>query len=570
MIGHAGVASRGGGGGHWGRLGGPTFRGHHDVPDPSAAPEPTSYRPADVERAAQGYWARTRAWEVAEDDPRPKYFCLSMLPYPSGALHMGHVRNYTIGDVISRHKRMTGHNVLQPMGWDAFGLPAENAAIKNRTAPAKWTYSNIEHMRGQLKMLGYAIDWSREFATCSPDYYVHEQRMFTRLMKKGLAYRRNAVVNWDPVDQTVLANEQVIDGRGWRTGALVEKREIPGYYLNITGYAQQLLDDLDKLPGWPERVKTMQANWIGKSYGVRFAFPCELDGRSEKLWVFTTRADTIMGVTFAALAAEHPLAARAARDDPRLAAFIGECKRGSVMEADLATIEKKGMPTGLSVTHPLTGEPVPVAKTAGARVIGGTVNQSGALVIEAQAVGADTMLSRIIRMVEAAQGGKLPIQALVDKVTLWFVPVVIGVALLTFGLWLALAPAPALPMALVNAVAVLIIACPCAMGLATPTSIMVGTGRAAELGVLFRKGEALQTLRGAKVVALDKTGRLPDGATILVSVAVAPVVTNVVTAPQATGGSASSGSGGSKSSGNQGKGNNNGKAKGKSKGKGKG
>ena len=328
------------------------------MPDPSAAPEPTSYRPADVERAAQGYWAEARAWEVAEDDARPKYFCLSMLPYPSGALHMGHVRNYTIGDVISRHKRMTGHNVLQPMGWDAFGLPAENAAIRNRTAPAKWTYANIEHMRGQLQMLGYAIDWSREFATCSPDYYVHEQRMFTRLMKKGLAYRRNAVVNWDPVDQTVLANEQVIDGRGWRSGALVEKREIPQWFLRITDYAQELLDGLDALPGWPDPVKTMQRNWIGRSEGLEIRF--RVDGEDEPLSVFTTRPDTLMGVTFISIAAEHPLALKAAQENLKLAAFIDELRQGGVSEAELETQEKRGMATGLWAIHPVTGEDVPV------------------------------------------------------------------------------------------------------------------------------------------------------------------------------------------------------------------
>ena len=301
--------------------------------DPVQTPDPASYRPADVERAAQGYWERTRAWEVSEDDARPKYFCLSMLPYPSGALHMGHVRNYTIGDVISRHKRMTGHNVLQPMGWDAFGLPAENAAIRNRTAPAKWTYANIDHMRGQLKMLGYGIDWSREFATCSPDYYVHEQRMFTRLMKQGLAYRRNAVVNWDPIDQTVLANEQVIDGRGWRSGALVEKREIPQWFLRITDYAQELLDGLDALPGWPEPVKTMQRNWIGRSEGLEINF--RVDGEDEPLSVYTTRPDTLMGVTFISIAAEHPLALKAAQEDMKLAAFIDELRRGGVSEAEL-------------------------------------------------------------------------------------------------------------------------------------------------------------------------------------------------------------------------------------------
>jgi leucyl-tRNA synthetase len=239
-----------------------------------------NYDPQAVESAAQDYWTRTRAFEVQEDPGRPKYFCLSMLPYPSGALHMGHVRNYTIGDVISRHQRMLGKNVLQPMGWDAFGLPAENAAIARNTAPAKWTYANIDHMRSQLKSMGYAIDWSREFATCTPEYYVHEQRMFTRLMRKGLVYRKNSVVNWDPVDQTVLANEQVVDGRGWRSGALVEKREIPQWFLKITDYAQELLDGLDTLPGWPESVKTMQRNWIGRSEGLEIRFDIEGESRA--------------------------------------------------------------------------------------------------------------------------------------------------------------------------------------------------------------------------------------------------------------------------------------------------
>src|SRR5512134_535747 len=318
------------------------------------------YRPAEVEAQAQACWDRSGAFRAVEDPARPKYYCLSMFPYPSGKLHMGHVRNYTIGDVLTRYHRMKGRNVLQPMGWDAFGLPAENAAMANGVPPAKWTYDNIAYMRQQLKSLGFAIDWSRELATCQPDYYRWNQWLFLRMLDRGLVYKKTGVVNWDPVDRTVLANEQVIDGRGWRTGAVVEKREIPMYYMAITRYAEELLAALDTLPGWPERVKTMQANWIGKSYGVRFGFPYELDGKSEKLWVFTTRADTIMGVTFAALAAEHPLATRAARGNPRLAAFIEECKRGSVMEADLATIEKKGMPTGISVTHPLTGEPVPV------------------------------------------------------------------------------------------------------------------------------------------------------------------------------------------------------------------
>jgi leucyl-tRNA synthetase len=318
------------------------------------------YNPHVIEREAQQYWEASGAFRAQETPGKPKYYCLSMFPYPSGKLHMGHVRNYTIGDVLTRYHRMKGCNVLQPMGWDAFGLPAENAAMANGVPPAKWTYDNIAYMRKQLKSLGFAIDWSRELATCRPDYYRWNQWLFLRMLEKGVAYKKTQVVNWDPVDQTVLANEQVIDGRGWRTGAVVEKREIPGYYLAITKYADELLAALDTLPGWPERVKTMQANWIGKSYGVRFAFPYRLDGKDEKLWVFTTRADTIMGVTFCAVAAEHPLATRAAKDDPKLAAFVEECKRGSVMEADLATIEKKGMPTGISVTHPLTGATVPV------------------------------------------------------------------------------------------------------------------------------------------------------------------------------------------------------------------
>ncbi|WP_374013427.1 leucine--tRNA ligase [Pseudoxanthomonas koreensis] len=322
----------------------------------------SSYDPRSVESAAQTFWEASAAFEVDEAADKPKYYCLSMLPYPSGALHMGHVRNYTIGDVISRYKRMTGHNVLQPMGWDAFGLPAENAAIKNRTAPAKWTYANIDHMRSQLKLLGYAIDWSREFATCSPDYYVHEQRMFVRLMRKGLAYRKNSVVNWDPVDQTVLANEQVIDGRGWRSGALVEKREIPQWFLRITDYAQELLDGLDELPGWPDSVKTMQRNWIGRSEGLEIQFEV-LDATGaalEPIRVFTTRPDTLMGVTFVSIAGEHPLAARAAAGNPALAAFLDELKHGSVSEVDLETQEKRGMDTGLRAVHPVTGEQVPV------------------------------------------------------------------------------------------------------------------------------------------------------------------------------------------------------------------
>ena len=318
------------------------------------------YNPTVIERDAQAHWDAQNAFRATEGGDRPKYYCLSMFPYPSGKLHMGHVRNYTIGDVLTRYHRMKGYNVLQPIGWDAFGLPAENAAMANGVPPAQWTYDNIAYMKKQLKSLGFAIDWSRELATCKPEYYRWNQWLFLRLLEKGLVYQKTGTVNWDPVDQTVLANEQVIDGRGWRTGALVEKREIPMYYMAITQYADELLAALDTLPGWPERVKTMQANWIGKSYGVRFAFPYTLDDRKEQLWVFTTRADTIMGVTFVAVAAEHPLAARAARDNPALAAFVDECKRGSVMEADLATMEKKGMPTGIHVEHPLTGEPIEV------------------------------------------------------------------------------------------------------------------------------------------------------------------------------------------------------------------
>ncbi|MBS1154219.1 MAG: leuS [Proteobacteria bacterium] len=318
------------------------------------------YTPSSIESAAQTKWEKNQVFRAIEDTSKPKYYCLCMFPYPSGKLHMGHVRNYTIGDVLSRYHRMQGYNVLQPMGWDAFGLPAENAAIANKVPPAKWTWDNIDYMRLQLKSLGFAIDWERELATCSPDYYKWNQWMFLRMLEKGIAYKKTQVVNWDPVDMTVLANEQVIDGRGWRTGALVEKREIPGYYLGITQYAEELLGDLDKLEHWPERVRLMQANWIGKSTGVRFAFPYELDGEAGQLWVFTTRADTIMGVTFCAVAAEHPLATHAAKNNPELAAFIEKCKHGSVMEADMATMEKEGMPTGIFVSHPLTGEQVEV------------------------------------------------------------------------------------------------------------------------------------------------------------------------------------------------------------------
>jgi leucyl-tRNA synthetase len=318
------------------------------------------YQPAEVEVAAQDLWQRSGAACAVEDAERPKYYCLSMFPYPSGKLHMGHVRNYTIGDVLARFHRMLGYNVLQPMGWDAFGMPAENAAMQNNVPPAEWTYANIGYMKAQLQRLGFALDWERELATCRPEYYRWEQWLFTRLYEKGLIYKRLGTVNWDPVDQTVLANEQVIDGRGWRSGALIEKREIPMYYMKITAYAEELLADLDRLPGWPEQVRLMQKNWIGKSTGVRFAFPYELDGRPGQLWVFTTRVDTIMGVTFCAVAAEHPLATHAAARDPRVAAFVDECKRGGVAEADLATMEKKGIATGIFVTHPLSGEQVEV------------------------------------------------------------------------------------------------------------------------------------------------------------------------------------------------------------------
>ena len=327
------------------------------------------FDPAAIESAAQDAWKGGDVYRAVENDSRfakGKYYCVSMLPYPSGKLHMGHVRNYTINDMMYRHLRMRGYNVLMPMGWDAFGLPAENAAMKSAQAPARWTHDNIAYMKQQLQAMGFAIDWSREFATCDPAYYRWNQWFFLKLLEAGIAYRKSGTVNWDPVDQTVLANEQVIDGRGWRSGAPIEKREIPMYYLRITRYADELLEALDALPGWPERVKTMQANWIGKSEGVRFAFPHAIrdadgapigDGR---MYVFTTRADTIMGVTFCAVAPEHPLAQRAAAQNPSLQAFIDACKRGSVMEADLATMDKLGMPTGLTVRHPLTGANIEV------------------------------------------------------------------------------------------------------------------------------------------------------------------------------------------------------------------
>ena len=333
-----------------------------------------SYQPQAIEAEAQRYWDEQRVFAVREEPGREKFYCLSMFPYPSGRLHMGHVRNYTIGDVMARYQRMLGKNVLQPMGWDAFGLPAENAAMASRVAPAQWTFDNITYMKRQLRSLGFALDWEREVATCKPEYYRWNQWLFLRMLEKGVAYLKTGVVNWDPVDQTVLANEQVIDGRGWRTGAVVEKREIPMYYLAITQYAEELLAELDQLPGWPEQVKLMQKNWIGKSHGVRIGFPYALppspasgrgaegEGSSDSgiLWIFTTRADTLMGATYVAVAAEHPLALYAAQNNPALAAFIDECRHGGVTEAELATQEKKGMPTGLTVTHPLTGEALPL------------------------------------------------------------------------------------------------------------------------------------------------------------------------------------------------------------------
>ena len=326
------------------------------------------YNHLDVEKAAQTQWTTQDVYRVTEDTSKPKFYACSMLPYPSGKLHMGHVRNYTINDMLARQLRMKGFNVLMPMGWDAFGLPAENAALKNGVPPAKWTFENIAYMKQQMQAMGLAIDWSREVATCEPSYYKWNQWLFLKMLEKGIAYRKTQVVNWDPVDQTVLANEQVIDGKGWRTGAVVEKREIPGYYLKITAYAEELLDFVtgDKLPGWPERVKLMQENWIGKSEGVRFAFPHAIQDAQGaligdgKMYVFTTRADTIMGVTFCAVAAEHPLASHAAASNPALAAFIEECKTGGTTEAELATQEKKGMATGLFVSHPLTGAQIEV------------------------------------------------------------------------------------------------------------------------------------------------------------------------------------------------------------------
>ena len=317
----------------------------------------TTYEPRSVESSAQDYWQRTRAFEVVEDPAKQKFYCLCMLPYPSGALHMGHVRNYTIGDVVSRYQRMLGKNVLQPMGFDAFGLPAENAAIARNVPPAQWTYANMANMKRQLQALGFAYDWSRELATCKPDYYQHEQRFFTELYAKGLVYRKNSVVNWDPVDQTVLANEQVVDGRGWRSGAVIERREIPQWFFRITDYADELLGKLDELTGWPDSVKTMQRNWIGRSEGLEIHFAVE---GGEDLVVYTTRPDTLMGVTYISVAAEHPLARQAGDSNAEVAAFIEECRHAAVAEAAVETMEKKGVALGVHAIHPISGERVPV------------------------------------------------------------------------------------------------------------------------------------------------------------------------------------------------------------------
>ena len=316
------------------------------------------YKPEIVEQNAQDYWAKARCFEVTEDSEKEKFYCLTMFPYPSGKLHMGHVRVFTISDVIARFQRMQGKHVLQPMGWDAFGMPAENAAIQRGVPPAEWTYQNIADMRVQLNRLGYAYDWSREVTTCRPEYYRWEQWLFTRMFRKGLVYRKNSVVNWDPVDQTVLANEQVIDGRGWRSDALVERREIPQWFMKITAYADELLDELDRMPGWPDSVKTMQRNWIGRSEGVELSF--DVADEEQPLTVYTTRPDTLMGVTYMAVAAEHPLATKVAQHDADIAAFVEACKKTDAAEATLETMEKKGMPLGINAIHPLTGDEVPL------------------------------------------------------------------------------------------------------------------------------------------------------------------------------------------------------------------
>ncbi|MDO5768067.1 MAG: leucine--tRNA ligase, partial [Psychrobacter sp.] len=329
---------------------------------PVTSTSPNQYNPQAIEAHQQAKWQADKRFEVSNDkSDKPTRYMLSMFPYPSGKLHMGHVRNYTISDVLSRYYRLKGYEVMQPMGWDAFGLPAENAAIANQTPPAQWTFANIDNMRAQLKLLGLSIDWSREFATCSPEYYRWEQWLFLQLYKKGLVYKKLATVNWDPVDNTVLANEQVVDGKGWRSGAPVEKRDIPMYYFKITNYADELLNDLDQLEGkWSPEVITMQRNWIGRSEGMEVHFPYDLEGETNTLDVFTTRPDTLMGVTYVAVAAEHPLAQYAAERNEAIADFCIACKKGSVAEADLAKAEKVGMDTGLTVTHPLTGETIPV------------------------------------------------------------------------------------------------------------------------------------------------------------------------------------------------------------------
>jgi leucyl-tRNA synthetase len=316
------------------------------------------YQPQEIEKNAQAYWDERSVFQATEDLSKEKFYCLSMFPYPSGYLHMGHVRNYTIGDVIARYQRMLGKNVLHPMGWDAFGLPAENAAIKHKVPPAEWTYKNIAYMRTQFKRLGFSFDWSREIATCDPTYYRWEQWFFLRLYAKGLVYKKNAEVNWDPVDNTILANEQVVNGRGWRSGALVERREVPQWFLKITDYADQLLTDLDKLEHWPEQVKAMQRNWIGRSEGAEVQFA--LADSAQRITIYTTRADTLFGVTYIALAPQHPLAKMAAEKNPAVQKFLDECRNLKVSEADMATLEKKGVRTDFTAIHPLTQEKIPV------------------------------------------------------------------------------------------------------------------------------------------------------------------------------------------------------------------
>ena len=316
------------------------------------------YKSDHIEKVAQDFWAKEKCFESSEDPKKEKFYCLTMFPYPSGQLHMGHVRVFTISDVIARYQRMRGKHVLQPMGWDAFGMPAENAAIKRKIPPAKWTYENIDYMRGQLKRLGYAYDWKREITTCDPEYYKWEQWLFTRLFEKGMVYRKNSIVNWDPVDQTVLANEQVIDGRGWRSDAVVERKEIPQWFMKITAYADELLEDLDNLEGWPTSVKTMQKNWIGRSEGIELTF--DIYGSSSKLEIYTTRPDTLMGATYMAVAPEHPLAIEASKNNTEIAAFIKDCKKNHASEAVIETMEKKGLSLDIYAIHPITGEKIPV------------------------------------------------------------------------------------------------------------------------------------------------------------------------------------------------------------------